>query len=91
MPGAHHHAYRYTRRDILRLCRGAGLECRLVRRYGVLPRNLWHRAPARLRDAPAAARLWDAADTLLGLPLAAVAQNWLFAARRPAGAAGPAP
>lgn len=83
VPGKHRHRYRYTPGSIRRLCEGAGLVCRMIRRYGALPRNVWGRAPASLRDSAAVARVWDAVDSALGLPLAPFCQNFVFVAEKP--------
>ena len=85
VPDKHHHRYRYSRADIERLTRGAGLELLEVARYGFLPRNGLHRLPAGLRRARWIADLWDALDAALGAGLAPLCQNFAFAARRRAG------
>lgn len=83
IPGCHHHAHRYVRRDIHDLCARAGLSVEATRRYGLLPRNLLHRLPGALRTSRLAAAGWDAADAACGALLAPLAQNHLFVARRP--------
>lgn len=80
--GVHSHEYRYTRADIEDLCRETGLELLQVRRYGALPRNMWHRAPAALGDSPLMAGIWNAADAVLGTIFARWTQNHLFVARK---------
>jgi SAM-dependent methyltransferase len=84
VPGKHHHLYRYTRADIERLMRDAGLELLECARYGILPRNGLHRLPGPLRRARWLADLWDALDAVLGVALAPLCQNFAFVARRPA-------
>ena len=84
VPGKHHHLYRFTRADIERLMRDAGLELLEVARYGFLPRNGLNRLPAGLRRARWTADLWDALDAALGAALAPLCQNFAFVARRPA-------
>jgi SAM-dependent methyltransferase len=83
IPGKHFHTYRYARTDILRLVGAAGLEPVEIERYGMLPRNAWHRAPRALRRARVVARAWDALDVLLALPLGVFCQNYCFVARAP--------
>jgi SAM-dependent methyltransferase len=85
LPGAHHHTYRYNRNDIIRLCEGAGLNCLAMGRYGMLPRNVWHRAPGPLRHSRSAAHLWDGLDEALGRLFDFLAQNYYFVAERPLG------
>jgi SAM-dependent methyltransferase len=79
----YNHPYRYRASDIRRLCQRAGLELLETRRYGALPRNAWHRAPAPIRDSRGLARAWNLLDDALGLPLRPVCQNHLFVAGRP--------
>jgi SAM-dependent methyltransferase len=83
IPGKHFHTYRYTRADIVRLVGEAGLELIEVERYGILPRNAWHRSPRGLRRSRAAARTWDALDLFLALPFGVFCQNYCFVARAP--------
>ncbi|HEX2180345.1 MAG TPA: class I SAM-dependent methyltransferase [Actinomycetota bacterium] len=78
----HHHTYKYDRRDIERLCRQSGLELVEVHRYGALPRNVWNRLPESLGRSRAVVRAYNLADRLLGYPLSAVCQNYLFVARK---------
>lgn len=80
----YNHPYRYRAADIRALCASAGLELVQTRRYGALPRNLWHRAPAPLRHSRVLANTWNALDTVLSIPLRPFCQNHLFVARRPA-------
>jgi len=84
VPGKHHHVYRYAQSDIRALCDKAGLELLETRRYGVLPRNMGARLPRQLRSSRRLAALWNALDNGLRWPLQAVAQNYLWVARRPA-------
>jgi SAM-dependent methyltransferase len=87
VPGKHRHHWRYTRGDIRCLVEGAGLELLETRRYGVLPRNSLHRVLGPLGDSSAVARAYEALDGALGAVLGGIAQNHLFAARRPGNAA----
>jgi SAM-dependent methyltransferase len=84
VPGKHFHQFRYTRGDIERLGRGAGLELLEAARYGALPRNMLSRLPASLRRAAPPADAWDALDSLLGALAGPLCQNWRFVARKPA-------
>jgi SAM-dependent methyltransferase len=86
LPGKHRHLYRYSRADIAALVAGAGLELLEVRSYGILPRNSLHRLLGPARDAAWAARLWDALDAALAVPLRPFVQNHAFVARKPGGA-----
>jgi SAM-dependent methyltransferase len=83
VPSYHHHDYRYTSGDIRQMCQTAGLELRRIRRYGFLPRNLWHRAPRAVRNSVLAARLWNGLDGGMELALSPLCQNYLFVARKP--------
>lgn len=84
MPSSHRHQFRYTKADIQSLCAGAGLELVEVRRYGTLPRNMWHRTPRFIGDSVLVSGLWSALDELLGGLLPRWTQNYLFVARKPA-------
>jgi len=79
----HRHVYRFTRGDIERLVRGAGLELLEVERYGFLPRNSLSRLPDSFARSRSFARLWDALDAALGTVFSPLCQNWCFAARKP--------
>lgn len=81
VPGKHFHIHRYRQLDIRRLTQAAGLELLEWRRYGILPRNMWHRAPRSLRRSRLVARAWDALDVLLAAPLGPLCQNYCFVAR----------
>ena len=83
MPSSHHHQFRYTKADIQDLCAKSGLELLEVRRYGALPRNMWHRAPRIIGDSALVSRSWSALDALLGGLLPRWTQNYLFVARKP--------
>jgi SAM-dependent methyltransferase len=81
-PGAHHHDYRFTRADIERLTRDAGLELLYVERYGFLPRNSLEHLPAALATSRRFARAYDTADRALGKLFGPICQNWCFVARK---------
>jgi SAM-dependent methyltransferase len=80
--GRHRHVYRFTRRDVAELVRGAGLELLEVERYGLLPRNSLRGLPASLAESRGFARLWDGLDDSLGPLLSPICQNWAFVARK---------
>ncbi len=82
-PRRYHHLHRYTTSDIRALAHGAGLELVEHRRYGILPRNFWGKAPRALRASSRVARGWDAGDRLLERVLPWFTQNHLWVARRP--------
>ena len=82
-PGKHVHEYRYTNEDIVALVRGAHLDLLDVWRYGVLPRNLWHRAPKVFRASETVAATWDALDDALAAPFWRYVQNLAFVAQKP--------
>ena len=84
-PGQHHHAYRFTAREIDALLQEAGLERLWLKRYGFLPRNVWTRARSlrRLGRDRSVARAWDALDALCARCLPVACQNFGFVARKP--------
>ncbi|HUK62695.1 MAG TPA: class I SAM-dependent methyltransferase [Dongiaceae bacterium] len=84
VPGKHYHEFRYTRGDIERLARDAGLTLVEAARYGALPRNALSRLPGPLRTASWPADAWDALDAALGALAGPLCQNWRFVARKPA-------
>lgn len=88
VPGKHHHRYRFTRADIDRLARGAGLEVLETRRYGLLPRNTAHRLLGPWRDARWSAEAWDRLDALLSVIANPIVQNHYFVARKSGYAVG---
>lgn len=78
------HQYRFTAAQIRALCAGAGLQPAEIRRYALLPRNIWWWKLRRLvRDEARLARWYDAADAALGALAAPICQNYLFVARKP--------
>lgn len=83
IPSAYNHPFLFTRDDIRMIAAEAGMELLEQRRYGMLPRNQWARAPRRLRNARWSANAWDRADALLGWAAPALAQNHLWVARAP--------
>jgi SAM-dependent methyltransferase len=83
--GKHHHPHRYTRADVERLSRDAGLELLHVERYALLPRNTLQHLPEPLATSRSFARAYDRADDVLGRVLSPICQNWCFVARKQAG------
>jgi SAM-dependent methyltransferase len=83
--GQHHHAYRFTAREIDALLQEAGLERLWLDRYGFLPRNVWTRARSlrRLGRDRSVTRAWDALDALCARCLPVACQNFGFVARKP--------
>ena len=88
VPGKHHHLYRYTRADIERLMRGAGLELLETRRYALLPRNTLHRVLGPFRDARWCAEAWDHLDAMTSVLANSIVQNHYVVARKSAAAGG---
>ncbi|MEO7362820.1 MAG: class I SAM-dependent methyltransferase [Gemmatimonadaceae bacterium] len=79
---SHSHKYLYGRADIATLCDQTGLKLLEVKRYGALPRNIWHRTPPSVGNSGAAVTLWNTMDSLLGALLPRWTQNYLFVARK---------
>jgi SAM-dependent methyltransferase len=80
--GRYHHVYSYTRKDIERVTRGAGLTLIEMQRYGFLPRNSTGRLPERLRYSRRVSAAWDALDDILSSVCSPICQNYLFVARK---------
>ena len=79
---SHSHKFLYNREDIEGLCAQTGLELLEVRRYGALPRNMWHRTPASVGNSSIAVGVWNALDDLFGALAPRWTQNYLFVARK---------
>lgn len=75
------HRYRFTKRDIRRLCSEADLAVVEVGRYGFVPRNSFNRLPNRLRESRALASALNLGDALLERLFSPVVQNYYFVAR----------
>jgi ubiquinone/menaquinone biosynthesis C-methylase UbiE len=88
LPQKYSHRYYFTRPQIRQLLRAACLELLEMRRYGLLPRNLWEHAPRRWRYSRLAVRLWDGLDTCGATLLAPLCQNHMFVAQREVVATG---
>jgi SAM-dependent methyltransferase len=82
--GRHQHLYRYTRADVERLTRDAGLELVECATYGAVPRNVLGGVPAALAHSRLFAGAIDALDDVLGALLGPACQNLRFVARKPA-------
>jgi SAM-dependent methyltransferase len=81
-PSRHHHLYRYTKRDIRALAKAADFEVVCLRRYNVLPRNIFGDLAARGIAPRMLATLVDFADGVLNLVLNPFAQNYGFVLRK---------
>jgi SAM-dependent methyltransferase len=81
-PGKYRHEVRFARHQIETLLRSAGWEVILIRRYGVLPRNLWQRFPSRIRNSALIAGIWDGVDMILERVVNPICQNFAVVARR---------
>jgi SAM-dependent methyltransferase len=83
MLGGHHqHRYRYTRADVERLMRGAGLEILEHATYGAVPRNVFGDLPSALARSRVFTRGIDAVDDGLGALLGPGCQNRRVVARK---------
>ncbi len=71
----HHHAYRYTKKDILRLAAAAGFRVLEMRRYNALPRNVFTSFPAGRRSRWLACCV-DILDAMLTWALNPFCQNY---------------
>ncbi len=81
----HHHAFRYTGRDIDAMMRDVCLAPIKVQTHGFLPRNSWnHRRLRPLSHRRLPTYGFNALDRILARGLSPIAQNFLFSARKPA-------
>jgi SAM-dependent methyltransferase len=80
IPTAHHHRYRFIRKDIDKLCTASGFNIIDIDRYGSLVRNPWQLAPPRLGNSQIVADAWDTLDNLGKWLLPGVVQNYCFVA-----------
>ncbi len=71
----HHHAYRYTKKDILRLAAAAGFRVLEMRRYNALPRNVFLSLPVG-RQWRWLAHVVDIFDSVLSWALNPFCQNY---------------
>ena len=77
------HTWRYTRKDIEEICQKSGLELMHVRRYAILPRNIWGRFPSSIRNSKIIANIYDILDIVIQFPFSFFSQNYLFIAKKP--------
>ncbi len=83
-PDKNNHLYRYTKHDIERLMKSAGLSLLKAQTHGFLPRNSWNHPRLRLMNGnPMVSRTFNAIDRALAQCARPIAQNFMFAARRP--------
>ena len=83
-PDKHFHLYRYTMDDIDRLMQGAGLKLVKTRTHGFLPRNSWNSPRLKsINKRATVTRSFNAIDRALAQCARPIAQNFMFAARRP--------
>lgn len=84
LKGKHSHEFRYTRSDIEVMMAGAGLDLIDVGTHGFLPRNSWnHPLLKPLGNRAFLTHGFNAVDRLLAQVAGPIAQNFLFAARKP--------
>lgn len=83
-PDKHIHLFRYTKHDIDSLMRDAGLRLLQARTHGFLPRNSWNNPSLKPISGKAIVnRSFNAIDRTLAQCAQPIAQNFMFAARRP--------
>ncbi len=87
VPSRHHHRYRFSKKDIVRLWRGAGLEIRSLRRYCWLPRSMFSKGFPRLSGRPAALRCFLLAEAAASVLFHPFHQNFLVVSRKAGGGA----
>jgi ubiquinone/menaquinone biosynthesis C-methylase UbiE len=83
--GRHQHRFRYTRADVERLMRGAGLEILEHATYGAVPRNVLGGLPEVLARSRGFTRGIDVLDDALGALLGPACQNRRVVAHKPVG------
>lgn len=83
LPKMHHHAYRYTQRDVAALCQQVDLTLQTIERYGFLPRNIWSKLPKPLSDSPWLLKGLEPLDQGMGKLFSGICQNYLFVAQKP--------
>ena len=83
MIGRWTHRYRYTFADILSLSSTIGFEVIEIRRYAILPRNIWWWGiPKGIGSSFQMARLYDRLESFLSVLLSPICQNYLFVAKK---------
>lgn len=81
-PAKHHHTYRYTTKLIKIFCQQTNFEFLEIKRYGILPRNIWGNLPIFLRNSPLIAKFFNLSDEILKYPFSWICQNYYFVARK---------
>ena len=76
------HEYRFTEKDIRKLCKKAGLEIREIGRYAILPRNSWGNFP-NLGNSKVVVLIWNLLDEIFGRVFSPICQNYYFVAKKP--------
>lgn len=76
-----YHDWRFDADQIRLLCRDARLAITELQRYGALPRNIFGRLPATLRESRGLATAVNVVDLLMERLISPVAQNYAFVAR----------
>jgi SAM-dependent methyltransferase len=79
--GRIYHDWLFDAGQIRSLCAEAGLGITELKRYGALPRNLFGRLPAALRESRALATAVNIAELILEPVMSPIAQNYAFVAR----------
>jgi SAM-dependent methyltransferase len=82
-PNKHFHRFRYTSCDIVALMKQAKLQLVEIKRYGILPRNIWINAPKFLKHSKILALVWNILDIFLAYPFRFLCQNYVFVVRKP--------
>lgn len=77
------HEYRYTTKEITAMSAMAGFDLLEMRRYAILPRNIWSSLPQVLGNSLTLAQLYNGIDELSSLLLSPLCQNYFFVARKP--------
>lgn len=81
-PGKHHHSYRYTSKLIKTFCQATNFELVEIKRYGILPRNIWGNLPIFLGNSPILAKLFHLGDDILKYPFSWICQNYYFVVKK---------
>jgi len=83
-PDKNNHLYRYAKNDVEKMMQHAGLKLLKARTHGFLPRNSWsHTRLKPISSKPLVNRSFNAIDRALAQCARPIAQNFMFAARRP--------
>ncbi len=83
IPNKHYHQYRYNTKMILNLCEKTNLELLEIKRYGVLPRNIWSNLPNQIKNSRLMSNICNITDEILKYPCSLLCQNYLFVAKKP--------